>query len=322
LTRNDNAVIGVDLGGTKVSAGIFDSTGQIVHKETLSIKNKQGLQVGDAILSLIAKFQKKIDVNGLTLSGVGMAVPGIYHSHEGSVWAPNIPGWDNFPLLDLITSNTPNSVQVVIDSDRACYILGETWKGVAQGCKNAIFLAVGTGIGAGILIDGQILRGANDVAGAIGWLAVTHPHLPDYKTFGCFEYHASGDGIARMAAAILREKQTFLKGSEQLNPDQITCEEVFEAYDLGDLNAKSVIELAIEFWAKASANLVSLFNPEMIIFGGGVFGPAIQFIDQIYAEAKKWAQPVSIGLVKFVPSQLETDAGLLGAGFLALKEKQ
>jgi glucokinase len=102
--------------------------------------------------------------------------------------------------------------------------------------------------------------------------------------------------------------------------DAISAKDIFEAYDSGDEAAKKIIDNAIECWGMAVANLVSLFNPEKIIFGGGVFGPALKFLDEIYAEAKKWAQPISIQQVTLQGSALGNDAGLYGAGLLALKD--
>ena len=102
--------------------------------------------------------------------------------------------------------------------------------------------------------------------------------------------------------------------------DSITAKDVFDAYNKNDELAVTVIHNAIEYWGMATANLVSLFNPEKIIFGGGVFGPALQFLDAIYDEARKWAQPISIGQVQLLGSALGSEAGLYGAGYLALKD--
>src|SRR5678815_4753324 len=113
----------------------------------------------------------------------------------GKVWAPNIPDWGDYPLLEEV-ENVSGEIPVTIDSDRACYILGELWQGNARGCTDAIYLSVGTGIGAGILTDGKVLRGSHDIAGAIGWMALTRPFSEEYTDCGCFETYASGEGIA------------------------------------------------------------------------------------------------------------------------------
>ncbi|MCB0584550.1 MAG: ROK family protein [Phaeodactylibacter sp.] len=317
---NEKTGLAIDLGGTKIAAALFDANGIASPVEIRYLEQRSGSQVGELILELAAHFLGLAAERRLVLERVGVAVPGIYYSKTGKAWAPNIPGWEDYPLYSELTEVLePKGIALSIDSDRACYILGEAWKGAARGCQNAIFLAVGTGIGAGILVDGRILRGANDIAGAIGWLAVTHPYLPGYETYGCFEYHASGLGIARMAREILAREGARLKGAEQAPLEKLTAKDVFVAYEKKDPNAAKVIQRSIEFWGKASANLVSLFNPEKIIFGGGVFGPATAFIDDIYLEAKKWAQPISIGLVSFEASQFGSEAGLYGAGYLALR---
>jgi glucokinase len=206
---------------------------------------------------------------------------------------------------------------VIIDSDRACSILGERWKGAAQNCSDAIFLAVGTGIGAGILTGGRILRGANDIAGAIGWMALEHPFQHQYKDCGCFESSASGEGIANLARKIARERKDYNGLWKTKYLDAVTALDVFEAYEEKDPVAEEVLHHCIELWGMAVGNLISLFNPQKIIFGGGVFGPAIKFIPGIKEEAIKWAQPVSMQYVTLETSALGTNAGLYGACYIA-----
>ena len=168
------------------------------------------------------------------------------------------------------------------------------------------------------MIDGKILRGAHDIAGAIGWLALKQPFEEKYISCGCFEHHASGEGIAKVVREILKETNNYNGVLTLRTPDQLTAHDVFDAYTKNDEIAKEVIAVCIRFWGMAVANLISLFNPEKIILGGGVFGPAIQFIDAVKEEAAKWAQPISMKQVSIEPSALGTDAGLYGAGFLAL----
>jgi glucokinase len=310
------AVVGFDLGGTKLSGAIFSSDGSIKLKETLLLEKRKGSEVGSLIKDQVKKFlntENKIE-------SIGISVPGISYSKTGKVWAPNIPGWDNYPLLDEIKEITNDKINITIDSDRACYILGEVWQGAAKGCKDAIFLAVGTGIGAGILVNGEILRGSNDIAGAIGWLALDRPFQEKYISCGCFEYHASGEGLAKVGKEFLQKDINYEGILNTKKANHITAHDIFDAYNQKDPIAEKVIKQAIEFWGMAAANLVSLFNPEKIIFGGGVFGPALQFLKEIKSEAKKWAQPISINQVKLEGSVLGGDAGLYGAGYLALKQ--
>jgi glucokinase len=311
-------VIGIDLGGTKLAGALFSSAGTLLEKQVAPLDRRRGSAVAELICARIASLLDTARDRNLTVSGIGVCVPGIYHSKTGRVWAPNIGGWTNYPLRREVQSAIARrNIRVEIDSDRACCILGETWRGGAKNCGNAIFLAVGTGIGAGILIDGRVLRGTHDIAGATGWLALDRPFRREYVPCGCFEHHASGEGLAKVAREIIATEKRYA-GELKARP-ALTAQDVFAAYESGDKVARKVLEQAVEFWGMAVANLVSLFNPETIIFGGGVFGPARQFLGAIRAEARKWAQPISMRRVKLTVSKLGGDAGLHGAAYLALR---
>ena len=247
-----------------------------------------------------------------------MCVPGISYSSEGTVWAPNIPGWDNYPLFDEVRAIAGN-LPVKIDSDRACYMLGELWKGNAKACNNAIFMAIGTGIGAGILVNGEIFRGSNDIAGSIGWMGLNKPYKSKYKECGCFEYHASGEGIAKVAGEYISQQSSYKGQLARKKNSKISSYDVMDAFNNGDLLAQEVINECIEYWGMAVANMVSIFNPEKIILGGGLFGPAKSLIPEIKKEAEKWAQPISIKHVILDHSALGSDAGVYGAAYMALK---
>jgi len=187
-------VAGIDLGGTKLAAAAFSDAGDVLHRETVPLAGRQGPEVG----ALIADRLKFLSEN-FQCEVAGVCVPGLYRSARGTVWAPNIPGWDDYPLLDELSSSSGAGHRVTIDSDRAAYILGEAWRGAARGASDAIFLAVGTGIGAGILSGGKVVRGHGDVAGAIGWRALDRPFKPRYTQHGCFEDQASGPGLVSIA---------------------------------------------------------------------------------------------------------------------------
>jgi len=313
-------VIAFDLGGTKLAAALFSDDGEIIHSQTTALEKRKGSEVGKLILQQVNSILAKANDENITVQALGICVPGIAYAKNGKVWAPNIPGWDNYPLMEELQNGIPDkNVSIKIDSDRSCYILGEVWKGNAKGCNDAIFISVGTGIGAGILINGEVLRGSGDIAGAIGWLGLSKPFEDKFISCGCFEYNASGEGIAKVANELGEDNVYTQSILLMTDTDTLTAHSVFDAYDKGDRLAVAVIQNAIEHWGMAVANLVSIFNPEKIIFGGGVFGPALRFLDDIYAEARKWAQPISIQQVKIEGSALGTNAGLYGAGYLALK---
>ncbi len=312
-------VIAIDLGGTKLATAVFSEEGNILYEEKVALQNGTGSEVG----ALIAQRTKNILTTQKehSFTSIGVSVPGISYQEKGTVWAPNIAGWEDYPLRNEISAVAHN-IPVMIDSDRACYILGEAWQGNARGCSDAVFLAVGTGIGAGILANGSVLRGAHDIAGAIGWMALEKPYHEKFRSCGCFESRASGEGIAKLARELLNETKDYNGILKEFEPAKINAYDIFRAHDQNDAVAKKVIKQCIELWGMGVANLVSLFNPQKIIFGGGVFGPAIKFIPDIYKEAAKWAQPVSMKQVVLEPSALGYRAGLYGAAWLALQKQK
>jgi len=312
------SLLAFDLGGTKLAMAVFNEDGEILFHKIVALQKRTGSEVAELITHSFRLISIGARLAGNEIQSVGICVPGIYRSKTGTVWAPNIPGWEDYPLLAEI-KKVSGKIPVTIDNDRACYILGEVWKGNATKCNDAIFLAVGTGIGAGILINGKVLRGSNDIAGAIGWLALRPPFKEQYMQCGCFEHYTSGEGIAKQAQQFLKEKKNYNGQLRNKSLKEVTCHDVFRAYENNDEIAIKVISNCIQYWGMAAANLVSLFNPEKILFGGGVFGPAIPLIPKIKEEATKWAQPISIQQVCFEPAGLGTDAGVMGAGFLALK---
>jgi glucokinase len=306
--------LAIDLGGTKLSFAVFSEGGEMIYRQIVALEGRKGTEVGH----LIAEEAKKIIAAHINIQSIGIAVPGIYHKKNGTVWAPNIKDWEDYPLLQQMQQST--DIPITINSDRACYILGELWMGNAKNCDDAIYLAVGTGIGAGILIDGKILHGARDIAGAIGWMALHQPFEEKYINCGCFEYYASGEGIAKLAKELLVKEKNYNGLLSQKTAASLTAHDVFLAYRQGDKLASEVFSICIRFWGMAVANLVSIFNPEKIILGGGVFGPAVQFIPSIKEEAAKWAQPISIKQVSIETSALGIDAGLYGAAHLAFQK--
>ena len=313
------SVIAIDLGGTKVASAVISEEGDIMTRGHALLGGRAGSEVGHLVVEQCRALLAPTDSAPRTgPHAVGVTVPGIYRADRGTVWAPNIPGWDDYPLRDELQNALGPAIRVVVDSDRAAYILGETWRGAARGARDAIFVAVGTGIGAGILVDGRVLRGHADIAGAIGWLALDRPYLSRYVSCGCFEYHASGPGLTNVARDLLEATPDYDGELRRIPSSELSTSAVFDAFDRRDPIARHVLDDAVQYWAMATANLVSVFNPETIVFGGGVFGPAVRFLDRIRDEARQWAQPIAMQQVRLVASTLGGDAGLYGAARLTM----
>ena len=232
--------IALDLGGTKLASALFTDDGEILHRESVPLSGRAGQAVGTLILDQIRALQqrsaRKPSSRRPQAAAVGVAVPGIYRATTGTVWAPNIPGWDDYPLLDELRANVEAGTRVAIDSDRAAYILGESWRGSARGARDALFIAVGTGIGVGILADGQVLRGHAGIAGAVGWLALQRPFRAEYVSCGCFEHHASGPGLVKVARELIDQDPSYRGELRQTMTDirDPTTADVFAAYQRSD----------------------------------------------------------------------------------------
>ncbi len=315
------ATIALDIGGTKIAGAVFLPDGTMIYNKKVLIGNRTGHDVGTLAMELLKELFLEAISQNVSIDGVGVCIPGIVYSRTNLVWAPNIPGWDNYPLYDELRSVMPDDIPLYIDDDRACHMYGEMWLGAAKGCHSAIFVAVGTGIGAGIIIDGRMLHGAGDIIGATGWMALEPPYDNKFDACGCFEYYASGNGIGARARDAVKADKNY-KGVLSNKPvESITAHDVFAAYEEKDPIAVAVLQKAVQMWGMAAANYVSLLNPQKIIWGGGVFGPASIFIEDIYKEACKWAQPISIKQVEFVHTTVSGNAGLLGAAYLPIKNK-
>lgn len=312
------AAIALDIGGTKIEGATFRADGQIIDRHRELIGSRTGAAVGQLAVEIASYLMQRAAADGIAVKNIGVCVPGIVHRLQGSVWAPNIPGWDDYPLRDELSAAFPGA-DVSVDSDRSCSIYGESWLGSAAGCRDAVFVAVGTGIGLGIKVDGSVIHGFGDIAGATGWMALEPPYDHKFDRCGCFEYYASGTGIGENARLLLgelhRDGAVDFGGASTVA--EVRAENVFRAYEDDDPIARQVLEKTVQMWGMGAANIISLFNPECLIWGGGVFGPAVRFLDDIRREAAQWAQPVAMEQVKFLAASPDINPILAGAAYIA-----
>jgi glucokinase len=243
--------------------------------------------------------------------GAGVAVPGLVRS-DGTVWAPNLPGWKKMPLARRLTRVL--GIPVRVESDRHAAVLGECWRGAARGKSDAIVLMIGTGIGAGILSGGRIIRGAHELSGCAGWLTVTREHIHSAQGCGELESLAAGPAIARALQQRLRDGETSTL--TQLDISQITARDVAAAARQGDGLAVDVFNRAGRFLGFALANLISLLDPEVIVLGGGMASVADLYLASLQKAMFERAQPLAASQVKIVVSKLPETANLLGCARL------
>ncbi|MHB1938347.1 MAG: ROK family protein [Acidobacteriaceae bacterium] len=289
-------VLAVDIGGTKIRVARVSESGQISHRSETATPPGGGTAVADAVLTLIRRIPRQ------NVRALGVDVPGLVY-RNGDVWAPNIPGWKRMPLGNKLREQL--QLPVIVESDRNAFVVGETWKGAARNCRDVIFVAVGTGIGAGILVDGRLLRGHGELAGSIGWMSVRDEFLPQYAKVGCLESHAAGLGIGIAASRRLKRK--------------LTAQDVTQLAIQGDKRAQKVLYQAGCYLGLALANLVSILNPEIIVVGGGVAEAGELVLKSARQTMKRWAQPLAVRQTRVVHSRLKGAASLLGIAKLALE---
>ncbi len=287
-------VLAVDLGGTKIATAVVDETGRTAARARIST---EGGRAPEQIVELTrAGLAEYPDV-----CAAGVIVPGIYFAGRGEVWAPNVFGSGRFPLGEFLEARL--RLPVVIDSDRSGYVLGEQWLGAARGLGDVIYLAVGTGIGAGIIAGGRLLRGHGGVAGAVGWFALTPNRKELYGRIGCLEAEAAGPSVARRLGVT-------------------DTEQAAEAARRGDPLALEAFSEVAGWLAMGIANLISAFNPQMMVLGGGLMQAADLLLEQIRSRVVLWAQPTACDACRIELSRLGEDAGLLGAARLALPSNE
>jgi glucokinase len=286
-------VLAIDLGGTKLAAAVVDESGAVLTRRKTPVIRDSLAATADQIA---AEAGRCVADTG-PVQGAGLIVPGIYRARDAAAWAPNLWG-DRYVALKAALAERL-SVPVWIDSDRAGYVLGEQWLGVARGLSDVVFLAVGTGIGAGILSGGRLIRGAGDIAGAVGWFALQPEFRELYAVCGCWEAEAAGPALARRAG-------------------QATAEQAVEAARGGNPAAVAAIEETVRFLAMGIANLVSLLNPEMVVVGGGLMQAGDLFLEPVRRQFPLWAQPYAARQARIELTALGESAGLLGAARLAL----
>lgn len=302
LNAEENLTIGIDMGGTKFYGAVTDLGGDILFEETMPRHNTKGEASYSLLLQLISKLLEQAVSTQRHIMGIGVGVPGVTFHDQGVIeWAPSLE-WQDFPLGKRLTDYF--HLPVIVDNDVNLSALGEVWFGVGRDVDNLVLINIGTGIGAGVVIDGALYRGAHEMAGEIGYLLPGREYLhQEYPGFGALELLAAGIGIASRGKEALDKKNGF-----EIN-DQLTAEDVFDAHRRHEKWATKIIEETIDYLAIAIAAVITFFDPDVIALGGGVVRSADLLIEPIKQRL--------VGKVPRVPpitaSSLGTRAAVLGA---------
>jgi glucokinase len=311
-------LVGVDLGGTSMVGGLANLKGEVIERRSSPSKSASGEDGQESLHRLIGLTQELIDAcpDPSRIWGLGIGAPSVTLSPEGIVtWAPAL-GWRDLPLKSLMEEALGRPVFVENDVNLAA--LGEHRCGAGQGMKDLVVIFIGTGIGAGIVLDGQLYRGADHAAGEVGYMVVDIASLGQrYDQFGCLETLASGNGIAARARQRVETGEgTILLALVDGDPQNITAEKIFDAARRGDPVAQAVVDETIQYLSLAVANAACLLNPELIVIGGGVARSA----DMLLAGIRQQVDGVVPAMPRLAASTLGKDAVLQGAFALVLHQ--
>ncbi len=308
--------IGVDVGGTNVKIALVDKTGSIVYSDTVPTRAEMGYEYTISnIITAIRNVMKESKITKDSIEGIGFGFPGQIDCDNGIVrLAPNIPGWVNIPIADIISKEF--SIPVKVDNDVRCAALAELNYGAGKGAKNLVCITVGTGIGSGLIVNGKLVRGASNAAGEIGHIKLQMENGPlcGCGDYGCLEAFASGPAIVAMA-------EEYIKGGKstkyrELAKTEITPYVVAEAAKQGDVVAKKIFEIMGNYIGIGLASVVNLLNPEKIVIGGGVADAGDLLFNPIKETLKKRTMPIQGSAVKVVHAELGNTAGVIGASLL------
>ncbi|HEX6643880.1 MAG TPA: ROK family protein [Gemmatimonadales bacterium] len=309
-------VLGIDIGGTSYTVGAVLEDGS----RTLALRNAptRPEDGADGVLArLLATSREVMEAAraadpGAAFIGAGAGAPGPLDTRSGVVLlTPNL-GWVDYPLAARLREGL--GIPVVIDNDANCAVLGEWWIGAARGTRNAIGFTIGTGIGGGIIVDGRLYHGASDCAGEIGHTTIeSNGRRCACGNYGCLEAYASGTAIARRAVEALEA------GAESGMParvggdfSRITAQLVYQAAEDGDELAREVVHDTAHFLGAGIANLVNIFNPEVVVVCGGVRQAGDLLFAPLRREVARRAFKPAVAAMRILPSELDTP-GVQGA---------
>lgn len=316
-------LVGADIGGTTVKLALVSLEGDILHTwEIGTDKRDSGRNIPASIASSLRQKLTELNETKNRLIGIGVGAPGPVNVDDGSIEGAINLGWGRFPLKDILEQET--SLPVIVDNDANMAALGEMWMGAGKGAKNLICVTLGTGVGSGIIVNGEIVHGVNGAGGEIGHItSVPSGGAPcNCGKTGCLETIASATGIVRLALEELSAsaKPSKLRGFPGKN-QTLTAKQVFEAAAEGDVLASGVIQQVALQMGLALANLANGLNPEKIVIGGGVSQAGDTLLKPLAAEFARFAFPRVAEGVEIVIATLGNKAGVMGGAWLA-KEKQ
>lgn len=305
-------LLGVDIGGTKCAVTLgLSKDGDIDIKDKLAFPTTD---VEDTIRNIESSIEEVLERNSLTskeVSAIGISCGGPLDSSTGVIMSPpNLPGWDNIPIVSILSEKF--GVPAAVHNDANACALAE-WKfGAGKGCRNMVFMTFGTGLGAGLVLDGKLYTGTNDNAGELGHIRLEEYGPVGYGKSGSFEGFCSGGGIRQLAQSFVKERSQMgieVPWCPDGDPDKITAKIVAEAARVGDPLASEILEISARHLGKGLSIVIDILNPELIVIGSiyarneDIMKPYVEKI------ISREALPLANKVCKVVPAALGESIG-------------
>ena len=315
-------VLGIDLGGTKILTAVANSRGRMLSRDHSITPAAEGHgAVIQSILESVHRSLNQAAVGISELAAIGIGAPGLSNPETGMLFtSPNLPGWQDVPLRDIIEKELGRRAFLINDANAAA--VGEFYFGAGRGARNFVYVTISTGIGGGIIIDGRIYTGALGTAGEVGHMTIDdNGPICNCGNRGCWETLASGTALAREARYQIEQgAETSILDYAGGAMENVSAEVIHKAAQAGDNLARKLIDRIGYYFGVGLANLINIFNPELIVVGGGLSHIGDMLLEPAFKVAGERAFKEAYKAVRFALAELGRNSGVLGAAAFALEE--
>lgn len=312
--------IGVDLGGTNIATGVLDCDGNIIAKTSAkTLGHRPPEEITASIADTIKTAIAAADISEDEVAGIGIGVPGSFDVSNGNIILTNNMNLSHFPLTTELQKHI--NKPVYLGNDANCAVLGEMIAGGAKGYKDVIMVTIGTGVGGGFVSNGKLYGGVNGAAMEVGHICM-NPEGPECNCGrrGCWEIYASATALVKYTKEYMEEyKDSLMHKISEENGGKVNGITAFKAAKMGDEAGNKVVDKFVYFFSLGVADLINIFQPGVVLIGGGVSKEGDYLIDKIKKEVRK--QTYASGFLpvetEITVATLANDAGIIGAGMMA-----
>lgn len=319
MEQLSNYIIGIDLGGTNIKSAVLDANLQVIAERSDATDAAKGpAQVLTKIKRIVREMMLTLQLTDEHIKCMGLGIPGLLDPKSGlSIFSPNFPGWENIQVVREMEKEF--KFPIFIDNDVRVNLYGEWYFGAGRGVNNLVLVTIGTGLGSGVVVDGKVLYGTTSSVGEIGHMNMYREGRPcKCGSSGCLGRYVSAIGMARTCVEKLQSgAHSILEEWTAGDPDRITANMISEAHDLNDPVALEVMQETGRILGFGLANVINLFNPELIIIGGGVSAAGDRLLNPVRDTIRRHALQLSAGSCSVVTAQLGGRAGMIGAAAYA-----